>query len=364
MRKLRSPERVLITCALLGLTAAACVKPGPPGVEVAKLSADIVFGVKETPPPAAPANTPTATSPVFEEPAEEFNEKILEIPDFKPLPRPTPTASAAPSDCPPAALTAFPKDTAEVTVKGTPTAGVYRFKRAISVAKPGEPSTRFEGFEQHVVRRVTPTPNKAYEFSYEVVQPDNINPGNFVVTTFRVNSNPAVVQSVNRPGQTVIVVPVPGVEQYVTDPNDEPGIFVDRIETQDVDGATQSVFDPVRPIKYMPLEEGLVRPGQSFESIGIDAETGNVIRHQGTVTRKTRVDACGEIVEGWLVEAVQTFSSGFEGAYEKAYSYNVATQYGALLISELGTISSGETALSIDVSLAGLTPAPLPENLK
>ena len=368
MRPLGHRERSTLTILIVGLLGAACVQPSSPGVSVAPLKADIVFGVKEAVEEvAAPPNFTPA--PVFfqaEEPLledeEAFDEKVLEIPDIKPLPR-TPIAQAA-EECPAAALTAFPAETADVAVRGMPREGVYKFKRTISATAGGEAASR-SGFEQRVIRNVKPT-SKPYEFTYEVVQPDNFNPGRFTVTSFRVNNNPAVIQSVNQPPQTVGVVPVPGAEQIITPPQDEPGIFVDKISSLNADGIEVEPFNPLRPLKYLPLDEGILRAGQTFDTIGIDATTGTVIRHQGTVVRKTRVDACGDIVEGWLVEATQTASNDQTTGpvSERKYFYNIATQLGSLFIAENTTYTSGENTASVDLSIAELEPTPIPEGLK
>jgi hypothetical protein len=349
---------------VLLLSTAACVHPGPPGVAVNKLSADIVFGVKDVvdAPAVAPANlvsvTPQEALSIVEEQAAD-PEKVLTVPKVTPIRRPTATVAA--EECPTAALTAFPAKTADVVVQGTPAEGIYKFKRTLEVKSPAGEVTRSTGYEQRVVRRVVQNPSKTYEFSYEVVQPNYVS-NNFTITKYRVNSNPAVVQSVNQPPQTIGVVPVPGVEQIVTPPADAPGIFVDSITTQSADDQPISTFTPVPPIKYLPLDEGIVRGGQTFDSVGISTSSLGVLRHTGSVVRKTRVDACGEVVEGWLVQSEDTSS---DSNATRTYFYNVATQYGALFIAEnsIQTLSDG-TTITVDLSLAKLQPEPLPETLK
>jgi hypothetical protein len=357
-------HRTTVVAGVLLLSTAACVQPGPPGVAINKLQADIVFGVKDVvdAPAVAPPNlasvTPTQAVEIIQDQAAD-PEKVLTIPKVTPIRR-APAAVAA-VECPAAALTAFPAKTADTQVDGVPAEGLYKFKRTLEVKSPAGEVTRSEGYEQRAVRRVTPNPTKAYEFTYQVVQPNYVS-NNFTITQFRVNSNPAVVRSVNQPPQTVGVVPVPGVEQVITPPTDEPGIFVDSITTQSAPDDAGTTFTPVPPVKYLPLDEGIVRGGQTFDSVGISTSSLGVLRHTGTVLRKTRVDACGEVVEGWLVESDQTSS---DSSASRKYFYNVATQYGALFIAEnsIQTLSDG-TTITIDLSLAKLTPDPLPETLK
>jgi hypothetical protein len=359
-----SPRRkpTLVVAGLLLATTAGCVQPGPPGVAVNKLQADIVFGVKDAveAPDVAPANlvsvSPTQAFEIIEEQASS-PEKVLTIPQVTPIRRPA--AATEVSECPAAALTAFPAKTAEVTVQGLPAEGLYKFKRSIEVKNGEGAVTRVEGYEQRAVRKVTQNPAKPYEFTYEVLQPNYVS-NNFTITTFRVNSNPAVIQNVNRPPQTIGVVPVPGVEQIITPPDDEPGVFVDSIRTEDAEG-NGTTFTPLPPVKYLPLDEGIVRGGQTFDEIGISPANLGVLRHTGTVVRKTRVDACGDVVEGWLVESDQTSTD--QNATRK-YFYNIATQYGALFIAENSIQTIGETTITIDLSLADLEPQPLPDALK
>jgi hypothetical protein len=369
VRQSRSRSQALVVFGVAAVIAGGCVKPNSPGVSIAQLKADIVFGVKEPAPPATPANFDIVAPQAFFDSAvdeETFDEKVLEIPSLTPIPQSSPPVD----DCPPAALTAFPKDTAEVTVKGMPVEGVYRFKRTITVTPTGGTPISNVGFEQHAIRNVKQTPGKPYEFTYEVVQPNILEPGFTTITYYRVNSNPTVIQSVNRGGTTVGVVPTPGVEKYVTPPTDEPGIFVDKIEKKNANGGTESTFDPMQKVKYLPLEEGVLKAGQTMDTVGIDAKNGQAIRHEGTVLRKTRVDACGEIVEGWLVESLQTRTADNNnptaagGAVQRKYFYNIATQYGAYFIGEAIDMTVGLGRITIDLSLANPKPQPLPDSLK
>src|SRR5205085_922779 len=128
------------------------------------------------------------------------------------------------------------------------------------------------------------------------------------------NSNPTLLYENNVPARTIGVVDVPGQDIRVTPPNDEPGIFITRIQTVNPSGAVVSSFVPVLPMLILPLEGGVVRTGQTFNSIGIDATSGTVLVNRGTVGRASRIDACGEIVEGYVVSLAQTYSGDFDPA--------------------------------------------------
>lgn len=368
MSPLRQRNRALVALGLVGLIAAGCVKQGPPGVAISPLKADIVFGVKEATPVAAPANfvAPIAgsTSDLVDE--VTVAQKFEDVPDFTPLPnRPSaPTLREPPPACPPAALTAFPALGADSYVRGLPAEGVYRFKQQVTVKPPNRDPFSYEGYSSIAVRRVVQNPSKSYEFSFQTVEPSPVFNG-VTVTSFVVNSNPAVVRNVNQAPQTIGVVPTPGVDQTITPPTDEPGMFLTGVENQSYEGDVMP--GPFRPtgkgVKYLPLDESIVKPGQTFDSVGIDTTNQQALRNNGTVLRKTRIDACGEIVEGWLVEATQSFST--EPLLDRKVFYNIATQYGALFIAKSTEFTADDgNRWTIELSLASLKPSPLPEKLK
>ncbi len=169
-------------------------------------------------------------------------------------------------------------------------------------------------------------------------------------------------------GQTIGVVDLPSQEIIITNPADEPGVFLTKIERQNQLGATIATFAPLRPVKYLPLDEALVRSGQGFNSIGIDPRTGEVLIHQGTVLRTSRVDACGEIIEGYTVTATQDFvnvlGNGYSEAATRTYDFTIATQYGGLFIGETSVTSGGNVVSEASTTIAGLTPDPVPASLK
>src|SRR5205085_404769 len=108
-------------------------------------------------------------------------------------------------------------------------------------------------------------------------------------------------------------------------------------------------------VLYLPLE---VTPGEAFDSVGIDPRTGQVLQHQAKVLARERVDACGEIVDGWVVEATQTFSGSSTGT--RTYRYIVATQLGGIIISEQIKATSPQSSIDVTLSLGQLKPAALP----
>jgi hypothetical protein len=353
--------------ALVALASTACVKQNDAGVGIAKFDSSAVFGIAVEKPVVPGFDVPEDTSD-------------LTLPD---LPTPTPQNPVAPQGpCPPAKLTAFPKAAATPQVRGMPTEGLYTWKRnsfelknTANKAKP----LQFLPFalQGRGVRRVVKEGD--HQFSFEMVAPDPFSEDGTVVTGFRVNTNPALIVNQRVASRTIGIVPVPGQDVRIANPGDDPGIFVTKIEQLTAKGVRTSIFEPVQPMRIVPLEEGIIRSGQAFRSFGIDATTGAVIVNDGIVGRTNRVDACGEIVEGYAVSLHQILTNDIQN-YDglsavvaqqetRSVDYIFATQYGALPIGEtlsIGDVNSpaADFAISALWELGGLTPKPLPDSLK
>jgi hypothetical protein len=368
--------RLLSIVVAVGAVTAGCAQPDAPGVGVQKLAADIVFGVKPPPPDAPPANTapgyggltgdattyvPVGSSRTYPTPA--FPAPRAPRPPSTRLPRPTPLNPTR-SPCPPAALNAFPATEAGLTVAGMPAEGQYRWKRTGTQTMATLPGVAIpvSGFEQRLVREVKKVSDT--EFTFQTAQPE-LGTGVTVLQTFKVKTG-AVSKAVEPPVRTIPLerpdqlpkeVPFPSnpsvPSRQVGDP--ERGISLMRIERIDAQGNSSALsFTPA--VLYLPLP---VVPGESFESVGIDPRTGQVLQHQAQVVRRERVDACGEIVDGWAVEATQTFS-GQSSTAARTYRYIIAPQLGGLMISEQVKVTAPEGTLDVTFSLGQTKPVPLP----
>ncbi|HYH48058.1 MAG TPA: hypothetical protein VEG38_00785, partial [Acidimicrobiia bacterium] len=136
----------------------------------------------------------------------------------------------------------------------------------------------------------------------------------------------------------------------------ERGISLTKLQRVDKAGnISELTFTP--GVLYLPLD---IVPGEEYTAVGIDTRTGSVLQHQAKVLKRDRVDACGEVVDGWVVESTQTFSSGAASAPPRSYRYIVAPQLGGVIISEEFHISSAAGTTDVVLSLGQLNPAPLP----
>jgi len=380
---LRSPKR-LISAGLVLLAAAGCVEPDPPGVGVQKLAADIVFGVKPLDPDTPPANlspggyeadavtyVPATSVGALPPGSPPGSSTRAARPPSTRLPRPTPLAPPK-SPCPPAALTAFPAQEAGLNVAGTPVEGQYRWKRQGSQTLTDLPGVKLpiSGFEQRLVRNVQKISDT--EFTFETVQPelagDVTTISTFKVKTAAVSRGvtapvtptvpPPPVDTPNLPAEPpALPVEPPGTPSApgsVKAGDPERGISLLRLERVDAAG-NSSVLEFSPAVLYLPLQ---IEPGEQFSSVGIDPRTGQVLQHQAKVLNRERVDACGEIVDGWAVEATQTFSG--QGTATRTYKYIVAPQLGGIIVSEEFHATTPQGTTDLVISLGQLKPSPLP----
>ena len=381
----RGHERRLAVAGLAALMLAGCVQQDPPGVGVQKLAADIVFGVKpaaDTPPPnlepgqAGPGDAttyvPDSSSSSEQGPSAGGGNFSGPNRPGPRLPRLTPIAPPK-STCPPAALTAFPAKEAGQTVEGLPAEGQYRWKRQGTQTAATLPGIKLpvSGFEQRLVRNVVKVSET--EYTFETVQPE-LGTNVTTISTFKVKIG-AVSKTVTPPVQppdvthptTPVPLPVqvpgtspglpkPPVPGNVSAGDPERGISLMKLQRVDPAGnSSELTFSPA--VLYLPLE---IVPGEEFNSVGIDPRSGSVLQNQAKVVKRERVDACGDVVDGWVVESTQTFSGSAQTAPPRTYRYVIAPQLGGIIVSEEIHTATAQGNTDVTLSLGQLKPAPLP----
>jgi hypothetical protein len=376
----------LAIAGLAALLLGGCVKQGPPGVGVQKLAADIVFGVKpatNTPPPnlepgqAGPGDATTYVPDASSSAAasSNFGGGDFSSGPARPgprLPRVTPL-NPPKSTCPPAALTAFPAKEAGQTVEGLPAEGQYRWKRAGTQTVANLPGIKLpvSGFEQRLVRNVVKVSET--EYTFETVQPE-LGTNITTISTFKVKIG-AVSKNVSPPVQppdlthptapvplpvqvpgTLPALPKPPVPGNVSVGDPERGISLMKLQRVDAAGNSSELsFSPA--VLYLPLD---IVPGEEFNSVGIDPRSGSVLQNQAKVLTRERVDACGEVVDGWAIQSTQTFSGTGQTAPPRTYRYIIAPQLGGIIISEELHTAGPQGTTDVTLSLGQVKPAPLP----
>ena len=335
-----NPRRLLAVLAVAGLVTAACGEPNEPTVRLQNVQADIVFGEIAPPNRAAPANA--AVGPLGE--ADDFGEvDEFDFDDRSGVLSRLPPRAAPVEPCPPAALTEFPDQEASLNVQGIPPVGLYRWVRAgeQSLTAPIPLKVAVSGFEKRLVRDYKKESDTA--FTFETVQ-NEFGSGQIVVTRYRVKTE----SKQQRVGATDVRVGEP-----------DRGIAIISIERFDSkSGGALSTFTPTPPVLVLPLP---IVPGEAFEGAGVDPTDGSTLRIQGSVRKRQQVDACGEVIDGWLVEGSRTFSGGFgQSAGTQTYNYIVATQLGGHIIQEYVESKSAEGSAKVTFRVGQEQPDPLP----
>lgn len=342
-------------CVLVALTTAACAKPDDPGVGVDPIAADVVFGIKDVD-PAAPANSPSVDITPEEATSDDLLDEsfFFDQPTTRNFPRPQPVKV----ECPAAAIDEFPDEPAPETVPlgRLPKEGIYRWKRS-GEQVINDFKTAIGGFEQRIVKSVTVIQevdnktndaNDRVRYTFQTVQPE-LATGLVVTTDWYVDSNPVADTEANNTS--------PAVRANVGEP--ERGLVIRRIERQSSSGdrirggVTQ--FAPGAGLLVLPLR---IRVGEKWSSVAVDTQSGREIRLDGQVRDRERVDACGEILDGWKV--VATLRG--ESTARRTYEFIVAPQFGALLTMEKWEGETPSGTASVTYTIGQKEPTPLPAN--
>lgn len=318
------PERFTRLAALpvAMVMLAGCVHQKSPSVGIQPLNADIVFGVK---PPAAttePANfgntTPAAVA--AEPEIDLLPPQIEDVPQPKNFPRPVFTAPTVSTECPAAAQNAFPEESAPLNVPDKskfPKMGTYRWKRSGSYDVSGA-TAQVKGFEQRTLQnlQIESDDPARLQYSFEMVQPE-VGSDAVVTTTFHVDT-----------AATSRAVFSPADNTQISGGAPERGLVIRSIVRKSKDGSTTS-FEANPGLLIAPLP---IRVGEHFQSIAIDPKSQQTMRFTGDTIDRDRVDACGEILEGWRING--QLDIGGSSTETKTYSIIVSPQFGMQLIDE------------------------------
>jgi hypothetical protein len=303
---------------LLGLALlASCSGPfsgavGAAKVDVDTLSTDILFGVPSPSPvtaqngQAATAVLPPMTLTLPEQPPSlSFEGTNVTFPSIP-----------APAACPTAPATSFPAQVAGSDVTTMPGSGSYRWASAGSWEKmilTTPVKIPIPTFEQRIVRRATkvadpvpalPGSSPDFSFTYQTIEP-RVSDTSALLMTWKVKANAAT-----------------------GDP--EGGLTLQQVDVIDKDGKPAgTMFHAVTGLLLLPLP---AQPGTKIRSSSVDSTGSNNLQLTGTVGNRERVDACGDPVQAWGVDATLT-NAGAGSAAPATLHYDVATQFGALVVA-------------------------------
>ena len=330
---------------LLVAMASGCVHADKPGVSISSVEANVIFGIDKAPKPVVPANTDVGTISDANATAgfdvnRFYNSAADKLPPLVSVP-----LQAA---CPTAPPTAAAEKSAEATITGKPIEGVYLWKRTGTQSRPnpagGPPlQTKITGFEKRIIRNVKPYQDSfdPDAYTFEMVQ-TLIDRPIIQIRTFLVKPNSSGQED---PGSTYVVGQLP----RATEP--EAGVSVIKIEDQTPDGTSQGTFEPTTGLLMARLP---IDASDSFQSSAVDPRTGETIYASAAGRGRGRIDACGDLVDGWRIETTQTRS---DESGSVAYNYLIATQYGGVpILEEVHSSGSDGSTYDITFSLGRLHP--------
>lgn len=344
---MRPRSTALALLLLSALATSACVSPNKPGVSIDSVEANVVFGIEKKKDAVLPANTDAGAVPdAAQDGGFDF---AFRNPAADRLP-PLASYETVKATCPTAPPTAAADKSADADISGPIREGTYLWKRVGTQAKPnpsgGDPiKSEIKGFEKRIIRNVKPYDDEfdPDAYTFEMVQ-TLIDRPVVQVRTFLVKPHTSAQAT---PGGVPVVD-----EPRANEP--EGGISLVKVENFSESGDSQGSFEPSEGLLLLGLP---VDPSESFHSTATDPKSGQTIVQDAAVKGRARIDACGDLVDGWRVESTQTRS---DAGGSVAYNYLVATQYGgALILEEIHTAGEDGSEFDVTFSLGQLNPDPV-----
>jgi hypothetical protein len=108
-------------------------------------------------------------------------------------------------------------------------------------------------------------------------------------------------------------------------------------------------FQPVRGLQFFPLP---AQTGGSWESSATDALHQTSVDLVGSIPGKTRVDACGRLIDAWTADVTMVVVTPTQ-QLDISATYEIATQYGGLAVADEVTVSGLEGGKTITYELKG-----------
>jgi hypothetical protein len=116
-------------------------------------------------------------------------------------------------------------------------------------------------------------------------------------------------------------------------------------------------FEPTPPVTLMGLGEG---EGDTWTSVGVDAENGTSMVVEGSIEKRQSVDVCGKVYDTYRVSSDETIVNAFTGFRHETNEptvYNVATHLGGLFLREdvdtTTTIPTGQGPVIVHLDYVG-----------
>ena len=325
----KSLSRV-ISLAVAALLTAACAGPRTPlEVSVKEFPTDVLLGKKAAPPPPPlpGANLNPGFPTLFQPPSFTVDTRtgeitrpppapVLQCPTAHPFTGPTHPAFSRPSTAPPAPGEYVFRNTGTISKLGAKVAGG---------AVPAQTRRQIDD--------IRPAPGgRGYDFTvYE-----DLGPFTRTMSTYRViGENSVNNPAVNDGTAGVFLVQYATESQAATD-NFNPNPAIKLLEF------------PAEPRREWDTRgvDPLTQASMTFHArIGIDVPDGDDPDDLPDFQAKTRVDACGVVLDAWIVDIVNGQIVSGQGELVINARYAMAPQFGGLTLMETvkltGTSSAG-----------------------
>ncbi len=284
-----------------------------------EVASDIVLGTQGRRAPARAVATPVPPAPVAVNVPTPI--RVPAPPRFAPTPTPEPLPTPA-DPCPPTDPLSVPRHGA------TDNAGAPPVEERFTFANVGEfhatgPNANEGAFEEASLRGVTAVEvdPETEDVTYDVTA--NLA-GTATLTSYLLRNTRPVDDGLGVGDQA-------GLDQ-------QRGLYLTRVVTRLPDDR-QSAFRPAQPLRLLRFPAFV---GDTFDEVGTDPLTGTTMQYTVTVVGRVRVPACGEFVEAIRVELTEGRVDGAEQNVDFTATYDIATQYGGLIVRDTVVLSGRE----------------------
>jgi hypothetical protein len=315
-----------IALLLTALSLSACGPSAPFEAAVRAYPADVAYGSQtkptETPAPATtpPLELPPGTPPlVYGAPA----------PAHPPTFAPVATATPTPPQCPQAAVDAVAELPADQAATVPPAEATYAWHQSGTSQVGGGAPSQFPPKLTHTVGNVSPRDAGSYTFDV-------------TTTSGGLNGLQRVVNSYQ-----VVPTPPTGSNLQGVSTSQAAGLYLTAMVTSDPTSPQSRLTRFAPPLLLLQFPAGDL---PSWTTAGTDSGSGDTMTLSAAVTGHHQVDACGKLVDAWEVHATGSLS-GPDQQLSLDLTYDVATQYGGIIIREkdsiTGTQLSGQSMVAV-----------------
>lgn len=317
LRRHAPGTRMRLALGLVALCVTACGPTPPFELAVRAVPGDVEYGAQRQPaPPPSAAPAPVAVLPPGAPPL------IYGAPTPPPATTFAPSPTTTPNPCPTAPLDAVPALGADASATVPPVAARYLWREKGTYQVGGGPALPFSPQLTHTVTNVSAVDPTTGAYTFDVVDSAGGLDGLQTVTySYQVIPPPQGTTNVQ------------GVST-----SQAAGLYLTGVDV------AQSPLPQPRVAKFAPPVQLVQFPTTglpSWSSAGSDSESQDTISLNGAVTAHVTVDACGTLVDAWEVHATGSLV-GPNQDLSLDLTYDVATQFGGLIVGEKTSITGTE----------------------